>query len=178
MQIHTDDEVELNDQNNGQDQFEQQENIQLDQNSELEQCKLDAAMWRDQTSRIFADFDNYKKRMDREQASWMQTAQVTVLKDLLSVVDNFDRALSTKNNETFADVYAGIEMIYKSVTQVLNKYGVKEFSDYQQFDPELHEALMDVESPTHASGQIVQVLEKGFMIKDKVLRPAKVVIAK
>lgn len=150
---------------------------ELEKISDLELCQQDAAMWKDQASRIFADFDNYKKRMEREQASWMQTAQVSVLKDLLSVVDNFDRALSTKNDAS-ADVYAGIEMIYKSVMQVLHKYGVKEFTDYQTFDPELHEALMDVESADHASGQIVQVLEKGFMIKDKVLRPAKVMIAK
>jgi molecular chaperone GrpE len=134
-------------------------------------------MWRDQASRVFADFDNYKKRMDRDQASWMQTAQVSVIKDLLVVVDNFDRALSAKTDAT-ADLYVGIEMIYKSVNQILNKYSVKEFSNYQEFNPELHEALMDIESADHTSGQIVQVLEKGFMIKDKVLRPAKVVIAK
>ena len=107
----------------------------------------------------------------------MQTAQVSILKDLLSVVDNFDRALQGKNDAS-ADVYAGIEMIYKSVIQLLHKYSVKEFANYQAFDPELHEAVMDIESADHQSGQIVQVLEKGFMIKDKVLRPAKVIIAK
>ena len=173
-----------NHQKDGQHQEEQEKMIdqeeiqeQLEQASDIEQCKQDAAMWRDQASRIFADFDNYKKRMDREQVSWMQTAQVSVLKDLLVVVDNFDRALSVKTDST-ADVYAGIEMINKSVMQLLNKYGVKEFADYQEFDPEMHEALMDVESADHKSGQIVKVLEKGFMIKDKVLRPAKVMIAK
>ena len=172
-------------QNDTQHQEEQEEIMdqhelmqeQLADINELEQCKTDAAMWKDQAARIFADFDNYKKRMDREQASWMQTAQQSILKDLLSVIDNFDRALSSKNDAQ-VDMYTGIEMIYKSVTQLLNKYGVKEFTDYQTFDPELHEALMDVESADHTSGQIVQVLEKGFMIKDKVLRPAKVVIAK
>ncbi|MBP6870342.1 nucleotide exchange factor GrpE [Candidatus Babeliales bacterium] len=146
-------------------------------NNDFEQCQQDVAMWKDQAARIFADFENYKKRMEREQVSWMQTAQVSVLKDLLSIVDNFDRALLSKTDAT-ADVYAGVEMIYKSVIQVLNKYGVKEFSNYQEFDPEYHEALMDIESADHASGQIVQVLEKGFMIKDKILRPAKVMIAK
>jgi molecular chaperone GrpE len=145
--------------------------------SELAQCKQDTAMWRDQASRLFADFDNYKKRMEKEQFSWMQTAQVAILKDLLTVVDNFDRALSVKTDAT-ADVYAGIEMIYKSVNQLLHQYGVKEFSNYEDFNPEFHEALMDVESPDHTTGKIVQVLEKGFMIKDKVLRPAKVMIAK
>ena len=176
--------MESNSQNDMQHQQEPEEMIDQDQTqttldtiAELEQCQQDAAMWKDQASRIFADFDNYKKRMEKEQASWMQTAQLGVLKDLLSVVDNFERALSSKNDSS-ADVYAGIEMIYKSVVQLLNKYGVKEFANYQEFDPEYHEALMDIASPEHKSGEIVQVLEKGFMIKDKVLRPAKVMIAK
>ena len=174
--------MESNNQNNQQEEQEEmldQEFMheELETNTELEQCKIDAAMWKDQASRIFADFDNYKKRMERDQASWMQTAQLSILKDLLSVVDNFDRALQGKNDAS-ADVYAGIEMIYKSVMQLLHKYSVKEFANYQAFDPELHEAVMDIESADHQSGQIVQVLEKGFMIKDKVLRPAKVIIAK
>lgn len=145
--------------------------------TELEQCQADVALWKEQTARVFADFENYKKRMERDQASWMQTAQVAVLKDLLAVVDNFDRALVAKNSEN-EQLFAGIEMIYKSVLAILNKHGVKEFTDYTHFDPEFHEALMDIESPEHTTGQIVQILEKGFMVKDKVLRPAKVVIAK
>ena len=174
--------MKSNNQNDGQHQEEQmldqeQMHDELEENTELEKCQQDAAMWKEQTARIFADFDNYKKRMERDQVSWIQTAQLSILKDLLSVVDNFDRALQGKNVAS-ADLYAGIEMIYKSVMQLLNKYGVKEFANYQAFDPELHEAVMDIESADHQSGQIVQVLEKGFMIKDKVLRPAKVIIAK
>jgi molecular chaperone GrpE len=114
--------------------------------------------------------------MDREQIQWMQTAQTMVVKDLLTVVDNFERALSQKTEDT-ASLYIGIEMIYKSVLNILAKYGVKEFAEYNEFDPEKHEALMHAESADHESGQIVQVLEKGFMIKDKVLRPAKVTVA-
>jgi len=176
--------MKSNNQNDGQHQEEQEQMLdqeqildELEENTELENCQQDAAMWKNQAARIFADFDNYKKRMERDQVSWIQTAQLSILKDLLSVVDNFDRALQGKNDAS-VDVYAGIEMIYKSVTQLLNKYGVKEFTNYQAFDPELHEAVMDIESADHQSGQIVQVLEKGFMIKDKVLRPAKVIIAK
>lgn len=144
--------------------------------SQLVACQQEVELWKDKATRIFADFDNYKKRMDREQASWMQTAQLSILKDLLTVVDNFDRALAAKTDEN-KDLYTGIEMIYKSVMQLLSKYGVSEFANYEQFDPELHEALMNVTSADHQSGQIVTVLEKGFMIKDKVLRPAKVTIA-
>lgn len=161
-----------------QEQVDQQESVEsfLNQSTELEACQQQVALWKDQAARVFADFDNYKKRMDREQIQWMQTAQTMVLKDLLSVIDNFDRALQAKTAENAA-LYAGIEMIYKSVMQVMGKYGVVEFTEYATFDPEKHEALMTVESADHASGNIVQVLEKGFMVKDKVLRPAKVTIA-
>lgn len=154
-------------------EVEQAETVQV---SQLEVCQQEAAMWKDQYARIFADFDNYKKRIDREQIQWMQTAQTMVVKDLLPVVDNFERALAQKTEET-ANLYVGIEMVYKSVIQLLAKYGVKEFAEYNEFNPELHEALMNTESADHESGQIVQVLEKGFMIKDKVLRPAKVTVA-
>ncbi len=176
--------MKSNNHNDGQHQEEHEETMdqeqiheELETTTELEKCQQDAAMWKDQASRIFADFENYKKRMERDQASWMQTAQTSILKDLLSVIDNFDRALLAKNDES-VDVYAGIEMIYKSVVQLLNKYGVKEFAEYTTFDPEFHEALMDIESADHTTGDIVQILEKGFMIKDKVLRPAKVMVAK
>lgn len=163
---------------NEQEELMDQELEQVEENqvSDVEVCQQEAAMWKDQYARISADFDNYKKRMDREQVQWMQTAQTMVIKDLLTVVDNFERALSQKTEDT-ASLYIGIEMIYKSVLNILAKYGVKEFAEYNEFDPEKHEALMHAESANHESGQIVQVLEKGFMIKDKVLRPAKVTVA-
>lgn len=146
-------------------------------NSELAECQQELAQWKDQATRIFADFENFKRRTEREQAQWMQVAQTGVLKDLLSLVDDFDRALAQKTDET-KDLYAGIEMIYASLTKVLNKYDVKEFESYDLFDPEKHEALMRVDSADHEEGYIVQVFEKGFMCKETVLRPAKVSVAK
>ncbi|AXK61101.1 nucleotide exchange factor GrpE [Candidatus Chromulinivorax destructor] len=170
-------ENDMHNQNEQEEVVDQEvEQVEAAQISDLEVCQQEAAMWKDQYARISADFDNYKKRMDREQIQWMQTAQTMVIKDLLPVVDNFERALSQKTDDT-ANLYVGIEMVYKSVLQTLAKYGVKEFAEYKQFDPELHEALMHAQSADHESGQIVQVLEKGFMIKDKVLRPAKVTVA-
>jgi len=168
---------DMNYQEEMQEAMEQLQGTSSVDNSELLACQEQVAYWKDQTARQLADFENYKKRMDREQIQWMQTAQTMVIKDLLTVVDNFDRALSQKTEST-ADLYAGVEMIYKSVLQLLQKYGVQEFTEYNEFDPEKHEALMDVESSNHTSGQIVQVLEKGFTMKDKVIRPAKVSLAK
>lgn len=163
------------------EEIEEQEAAQatetVEGNAELEHCQKELTQWKDQATRIFADFENFKKRTEREQAQWMQVAQTSVLKDLLSMVDDFDRALAQKTEDT-KDLYAGIEMIYASLVKVLKKYDVKEFESYQTFDPELHEALMRVDSPDHEEGQIVQVLEKGFMCKETVLRPAKVSVAK
>jgi molecular chaperone GrpE len=161
-----------------QDAQENQHKVEETQeNEELQFCKQELAQWKDQATRIFADFDNYKKRTEREQSQWMEVAQATILKDIISFVDDFDRALSQKTDDT-KDLYAGMEMVHKSLMKLLEKYGVKEFTSYDHFDPELHEALMNVESDKHESGQIVQVLEKGFMHKDVVLRPAKVSVAK
>ena len=150
---------------------------ETEEKTELEICQQEVLQWKDQTSRVFADFQNFKKRTEREQVQWMQTAQEKVLKDLLAIVDNFDRALLQKTDENAA-VYEGIEMIYKATTKLLEKYDVKPFDTYETFDPEFHEALMHTESDDVESGQIVTVLEKGFMIKDRVLRPAKVSVAK
>jgi len=176
--------MKSNHQNDAENQDKQEEVLDQEQSldttesiNELELCQEQVNYWKDQAARSFADFDNYKKRMDREQIQWMQNAQTMVLKDLLSVVDNFERALSQKTDST-ADIYAGIEMIYKSVLKLLQKYSVKEFADYNEFDPEKHEALMHADSADHKTGQIVEVLEKGYMIKEKVVRPAKVTVAK
>lgn len=157
-----------------QDQEKAETVVALD---ELEACQKELAQWKDQATRIFADFDNYKKRIEREQAQWMQVAQTSVLKDIIDLVDDFDRALAQKTDDS-KDLYAGIEMMYGSLLKMLEKYGVKEFSSYEIFDPELHEALMHVDSDTHESGAIVHVIQKGFMMQDMILRPAKVSVAK
>ena len=84
-----------------------------------------------------------------------------------------------KNEIKEADVWiAGFEMIQKSLNKLLEKYEVKEISDFQNFDPELHEAIAQVASDEHESGQIVNVVQKGYILKDKILRPAKVTVAK
>ncbi len=147
---------------------------------ELVLCKQSVAEWQERCARLSADFENYKKRMVKEQAQWMQSARITLLSNLLTIIDNFNRAMEHKQKAESTDAknwIDGIAMIYTSFGEFLKKAGVVEVT-YGLFDPMYHEALMHVSSDMHKPGEIVEVFEKGYMIDDHVLRPAKVSVAK
>lgn len=156
-----------------------QELNQENQNSSLEQqlaaCHTQKDEWKDRCLRTAAEFENYKRRSEKERVSWITNSQAGVLGDLLEVVDDFERAMAAKDEHATAP---GFELIYKSFQKLLHKYGVQEITETTEFDPTLHEAIMQVESADHQSGQIVQVLQKGYRFKDQILRPAKVSVAK
>lgn len=163
---------EHNDQKN---QFEEVEEVeQAEQGIDTEdKSQAETLLWKDQCKRISAEFENYKKRTQRDQARWAEQAKESVLKDMLSFVDDFERALDQNSSDD-----SGIKMVYQSVLKVLEKNGVLKIEDYTEFDPEFHEAVIQVESSEHESGQIVEVFSKGFMVQDRVFRPAKVSVAK
>lgn len=148
---------------------EQIETIQ-DQ-SELDTCKAALADWQSKYALLAADFENYKKRMLKDQTSFAVHSQAALLGNLLFIVDNFDRAMEHEIDKD------GIAMIYESLAEFLQKVGVKEIA-CDIFNPEFHEALIQVESADHKEGEIVEVMEKGYMLGDRVLRPAKVSVAK
>jgi len=135
-----------------------------------------------QLARLTADFQNYKKRVEKDRTLWMDRSCMDVLLPLLAVVDNFDRALQdaqkNENQETFKDWIKGFEMIRKALYDFLAQQKVTIIEQVQTFDPLIHEAIMQVESDDHESEQVVQVLQAGYMYKDKVLRTAKVSVAK
>jgi molecular chaperone GrpE len=141
----------------------------------LEKCKIELTEWKDRALRISADFENYKRRMAKDQENLYFSLQADTLGGILDIVDNFDRAL---NAEQAQGSLEGFKLIYKELTKFLEKSGVKEISQVTTFDPELHEAIGQVDSDTHESGSIVSVLQKGYTLRDKVLRPAKVMIAR
>lgn len=144
------------------------------------QKELDAL--KDKYVRLGADYQNYKKRVELQRAEWAFSAQSKIILELLPVIDNFDRALeeAQKNNENqdLKKWLAGFELIHKNLYDCLKSCNVTEIDQVTTFDPELHEALMQVEDEKYESGQIVQVLQKGFMLDSKVIRPAKVSVAK
>ena len=106
-----------------------------------------------------------------------------VITDILAVIDSFENALSAMNSdENNADALAqmkeGVTLTYEQLKKILEKNSIKEIACDGEFDPEVHQAIMQVDSDVHESGQIVQVLQKGYTIKDRVLRPAMVSISK
>jgi molecular chaperone GrpE len=149
---------------------------------ELESCRAQVAEWKDKCMRISADFENFKRRSQLERATWMDSAQASILVKLLPIVDNFERAIAQaeeeqEKNPEFQAWLSGFVMMYESLKKILKDSGVTEITD-TAFNPEFHEALMQVDSDEHESGEIVAVLEKGYRFKDTVLRPAKVSVAK
>jgi molecular chaperone GrpE len=133
--------------------------------------------WRDRFLRVTAEFENYKRRNAAEQIQWIQRSQQRLIVDILSIVDNFERALQQKNDQN-AELFVGIEMIYKSFLSFLKKYNVEEIPTKGMFDPEKHEAIMQSESSDVASEHIIQTTQKGFMMHGEVIRHAQVIVAK
>lgn len=127
-----------------------------------------------------AEFSNYKKRVNRDREQYNKDAIGRVVKNYLSVVDDLERALKDRSLEKDNTAWAnGIELIYRKLVTTLENDGVFPIdADGQPFDPNLHEAVVQIESEEHESGQIVDVIQTGYMIGERVLRPARVCIAK
>ena len=155
--------------------------IEKTQGEEVQELQEDSAA-KDQLARLTADFQNYKKRVEKDRSLWIDRSRMEVLLPLLAVVDDFDRALQgAQNNDdqtAFTEWVKGFEMIRKSLYDVLSQQKVVVIEQIKTFDPTIHEAVMQVESDDHESGEIVQVMQSGFMYKNQVLRTAKVSVAK
>ncbi|HSC24820.1 MAG TPA: nucleotide exchange factor GrpE [Candidatus Babeliales bacterium] len=153
----------------------------ISEKEQLEKSQIAIAEWTEKYLSLTADFQNYKKRILQEKDDWVYNAQKLVFTDILAIIDNFERALEQeKKRETVEGVawLTGFEMIYQSLEKLLDKFGVQEITDFSVFNPKYHEALVQVESDKHVSGDIVQVLQKGYIMHDKVIRPATVSVAK
>lgn len=143
---------------------------------ELTECQEQVAKLKNMLAHVAADFENYKKRSERERGMWMHSAQALVITDILSIADDFERAMAQEQEKK--DLLQGFEMIYESFKKFLEKHKVAEIPTDIPFDPEKHEALAQIEDEQKESGVIVDVMQKGYFFKDQVLRPAKVAVAK
>ena len=131
---------------------------------------------RDRYLRTLADFENYRKRADREKADFFKYALAATIKDLLPVLDNFDRAL--EHAEEGDDFHKGVALIYKQLFDVLRKHGVKPIDENGvRFDPNIHEAVVTEEDPSVPAHTVVAILQKGYVLHDRLLRPAMVKVA-
>lgn len=130
--------------------------------------------------RIQADFDNARKRLEREREEFIKFAQYNIIQDFLAVLDDFERAFSSaKEARDIEKLIQGLEMIGKDIYSLLNKYGVEEIeAEGKAFNPEVHEALMQEERDDVPENTVVQVLQKGYKLHDKVLRPARVKVSR
>ncbi len=141
--------------------------------------QLEVAENMDGWQRSQAEMINYRKRVEREQTRLFEDTSARVIKKFLDILDDLDRALANcpEDNEG-AEWASGIELIYRKLNTIIENEGVKLMeADGQMFDPNLHEAISQEESPDHESGQIIEVINKGYLIGERVLRPALVRVA-
>ena len=130
---------------------------------------------KDQVLRSRADFENFRKRAEREKTDFFKYALAQNIRELLPVVDNFERALATDSDGS--DFRVGVEMIYKQMSDVLAKMGLHEVPTDLAFNPTMHEAVMREEREDVPAHTILQVLQKGYMLHDRLLRPALVKVS-
>jgi molecular chaperone GrpE len=147
--------------------------------SELADLQRERDDFKDRWLRKSAEFDNYRKRIERERREQADQAVVGLLQDLLPVVDDFDRALTVEAGEGGAAYRKGVELIHGKLHDLLRRYGVTPIDALgADFDPNLHQAVVHEVSPEHREGEVMSELQKGYMIKDRLLRPAMVKVAK
>lgn len=147
---------------------------------ELDKTRAQADEYLDGWQRARAEFANYKKRVGREQTYAYQNAAGSIIKRYLDVADDLARALKDRPQEGEGAAWAnGIELIYRKVLDILEKEGVSPMeAEGQPFDPTLHEAITSEESDQYESGQIIEVIQPGYMLGERVLRPAMVRVAR
>jgi molecular chaperone GrpE len=132
--------------------------------------------FRDRYMRTLADFENFRKRSEREKADFQRYALGSVIRDLLPVLDNFDRAL--EHAEEGDEFHKGVSLIYKQLFDVLQRHGLKPIIDSGvRFDPNIHEAVIREEDSSVPSHTVTAVLQKGYFLHDRLLRPAMVKVA-
>ena len=151
------------------------EKVQVD----LDKARSEATEYLENLQRLKADFDNFRKRMLREQSEILKMAAHEVIGALLPVIDDFERALAHEIDGNQVDEYkGGMQMVYGQLVEVLKKNGLVALEPAgEPFDPTKHEAIMKVASEEHPEGTVVKVVEKGYLLKDRVIRPAKVMVA-
>ncbi len=129
--------------------------------------------------RLQAEFDNFKKRTQKQKEADRKYKSQDLVNDLLPAVDNFERALQVESSEGNAGLVEGITMVYRQLKDALKSAGVEEIETTgKEFDPNLHHAVMQIEDDELEANTVVEELQKGYMLKDRVIRPAMVKVNK
>jgi molecular chaperone GrpE len=142
----------------------------------LAQAEAKAEEHLDDLKRLAAEFDNYRKRTTRDQQALVARAAERLVKELLPVLDDLERALVAADEHQEAKLEEGVRLVHRSLADALRKEGLEEITTDGAFDPHVHEALLS--QPSEAEeGSVIEVLQKGYRLGDRVLRPARVVVA-
>lgn len=181
-QISAEEEKELNrmqDQEKDEESGEEEKNEMEKLQNIIAQLQEEINQWKDKFLRKMAEFDNYKKRIEQDQIQLVKYANEKLIKDLLDVVDDFERTLifskeELKNNS----IHQGVEMIYNKLMKILSDYGLKKIEALNQpFDFNYHEALLQVPKDGVEPMTVVEEVQKGYMLYDKVIRHTKVIVS-
>jgi molecular chaperone GrpE len=147
------------------------------QQEEEQQQESAAAESDDRLLRLAAEFDNYKKRAARERQEYVALANERLVKALLPVLDDLERALEAASEHEEAKLEDGVRLVHRSLAQLLEREGVEEIDTSGAFDPHVHEAMLAQPAEDAESGSVLDVLQKGYRIGSRVVRPARVIVA-
>jgi len=147
--------------------------------SKLAEAEKQVEYYKDLLYRKAAEFENYKKRSENEAVSIMRFASESLIADLLPVIDDFERSIkAAKSSKDFESLYRGIELVQQKFLKVLEKRGVKAFETVgKEFNVEFHDALLQIPRDDVPSHTVLEEIDKGYMLNDKVIRHAKVIVS-
>ena len=155
---------------------EANEKVNSDVSEELKKCQAELDDTTDRLKRIMAEFENYKKRSSKERENLYGSIIADIVEKMLPVLDNLEKAVEAKTKDS--NYKAGVELVLKQYQDVLTSFGVKKIETVgQTFDPEIHEAVSSVQDDKYGEKEIVQEFRTGYMVGNKVIRHAMVVVA-
>ncbi|MGQ7278115.1 nucleotide exchange factor GrpE [Brevibacillus thermoruber] len=157
-------------------QEQQEPAAEIDWQQEAERWKAQAEENQNRMLRALADMENLRRRTRKEQEDLAKYASLKIITELLPVLDNFERALAAdKDSMTVESLLEGVNMVYRQMVQIFEREGLTPIQAAgQPFDPNVHQAVMQAEDPAYESGVVVEELQKGYLFKDRVIRPAMV----
>lgn len=143
-----------------------------------EELEAEAAKWKEVSLRTAAEMDNLRKRTARDREDAIRYANQRLLEELLPVIDNFEMGMQAASQDTKSMIYIGMDMVRRQLNEFLTSQGVEEIPTDGQFDPNLHDAVAQEECGAGEEGRILKVTRRGFKLRDRLLRPASVVVSK
>ncbi|MEK6195349.1 MAG: nucleotide exchange factor GrpE [Deltaproteobacteria bacterium] len=156
------------------------EDADNDIEKKLEESEAEAKVAHDRFLRVSAEFENYKKRAQREVDDFRKYANEAIFKELLTVVDNLERAVESSSDKCEnGQLLEGVDLTLKEILKVFEKFSVKPIEALEhEFDPAVHQAVLQEASEAHAENMVIREFQKGYTIHDRLLRPAMVVVSK